>query len=406
VHENGTRSWLKVNALTELLNLPETEKTARGLTYTPAEIAQQPDTWLSTFELFRRKRPEIRQFLSSAGFAAGSGTKPTVFLVGAGTSDYIGHSLAYLLRKLWHCEVIAVPSTDLLTHMDELMIPQRRYLWVSFSRSGDSPEGVAVLETACTIYPDIHHLVISCNANGRMILNSAGKPQVLGICLNDAVNDRGLAMTSSFSNLVVFGQCLAHADDPDRYEQVLLQLVQTGRNFLPQAADCAAALAKDSYTKACFVGSGPLRAVARESALKLLELTAGKTLTMAESALGLRHGPMAALDEDSLFVCFLSGNRRIQKYERDLLEDIGKKRLARKRIVVAGGKISARDCGVEHRLAPAAPIAVADDYRPAVDVIFGQLLGLFFSLRWNLQPDCPSPNGAISRVVQNVSIHS
>ena len=104
-----------MNALTELLNMPETEKTARGLTYTPAEIAQQPDTWLSTFELFRRKRPEIRQFLSSAGFAAGSGTKPTVFLVGAGTSDYIGHSLAYLLRKLWHCEVIAVPSTDLLT---------------------------------------------------------------------------------------------------------------------------------------------------------------------------------------------------------------------------------------------------------------------------------------------------
>jgi D-galactosamine 6-phosphate deaminase/isomerase len=395
-----------VNALIELLNLSETEKTARGLTYTPAEIAQQPDTWLSTFELFRRKRPEIRQFLSSAGLAAGPNPQPTVFLVGAGTSDYIGHSLAYLLRKLWHCEVLAVPSTDLLTHMDELMIPQQRYLWVSFSRSGDSPEGVAVLETACTNHPQIHHLVVSCNANGRMIRNSAGKSQVLSICLNDAVNDRGLAMTSSFSNMVVFGQCLAHIDDPDRYEQVLLQLVQTGRDFLPQAADCAAELAKDSYTKACFVGSGPLRAVARESALKLLELTAGKTLTMSESVLGLRHGPMAALDEDSLFVCFLSGNRRIQKYERDLLEEIGKKRLARNRIVVAGGEISVRDCGVEHRLAPAPPIAVADDYRPAVDVIFGQLLGLFSSLRWNLQPDCPSPSGAISRVVQNVSIHS
>jgi tagatose-6-phosphate ketose/aldose isomerase len=51
-------------------------------------------------------------------------------------------------------------------------------------------------------------------------------------------------------------------------------------------------------------------------------------------------------------------------------------------------------------------VVVADDYRPAVDVIVGQLLGLFFSLRCNLRPDCPSPNGAISRVVQNVSIHS
>jgi tagatose-6-phosphate ketose/aldose isomerase len=60
----------------------------------------------------------------------------------------------------------------------------------------------------------------------------------------------------------------------------------------------------------------------------------------------------------------------------------------------------------EHTLAPAGPLAVADDYRPAVDVIFGQLLGLFSSLRWNLRPDCPSPNGAISRVVQYVGIHS
>jgi hypothetical protein len=30
---------------------------------------------------------------------------------------------------------------------------------------------------------------------------------------------------------------------------------------------------------------------------------------------------------------------------------------------------------------------VPDDYRPPLDVILGQLLGLFFSLRWNLRPD-------------------
>jgi tagatose-6-phosphate ketose/aldose isomerase len=395
-----------VNALSELLNLPESEKATRGLAHTPTEIGQQPDTWLSTFELFRKKQAEILPFLSSAGFTTDPGSRPTVFLVGAGTSDYVGQSLTHLFRRLWGCEVIAVPSTDLLTHTDELTIPQRKYLWVSFSRSGDSPEGVAVLEQARKARPDIHHLVVSCNANGRMLRENTGKPQVLAISLNDAVNDRGLAMTSSFSNMVVFGQCLAHVDDIARYEQVLLQLVQAGRSFLPQAADCAAALAKDRYHNACFVGSGPLRAVARESALKLLEMTAGRTLTMSESVLGLRHGPMAALDEDTLFVCFLSGNRRVQKYERDLLEEIGTKRLVKSRIVVAGGEISARDSCAEFCLAPTAPIAVADDYRPAVDVIFGQLLGLFFSLRWNLRPDCPSPNGAISRVVQNVSIHS
>jgi len=392
-----------VDALSELLRLGESDKAARGLLHTPAEISQQPDTWLSTFDLFDRKRSEIAQFLSTSGF--GSDSKPIVFLIGAGTSDYIGQSVAYLLRSLWHCEVNAVPSTDLLTHLEPLLIPGRKYLWISFSRSGDSPEGVAVLEQAYRNHPDIHHLVISCNAGGRMIRESVGKPHVLSVCLDDAVNDRGLAMTSSFSNMVVFGQCLAHIQHLDGYEHILRQLVHAGRTFLPLAADRAAALAKEPYAKACFVGSGPLRAVAKECALKLLEMTSGKVLTMSESALGLRHGPMAALDDNTLFVCSLSGNPRVQNYERDLLQEIGKKRLVRTRIVVGGGGDNGKDHCAEHYLTAAAAASIPDDYRPALDVIFGQLLGLFFSLRCNLKPDCPSPSGAISRVVQGVNIH-
>lgn len=395
-----------MSALAELLSLPESEKVDRGLAHTPAEIAQQPDAWLSTFEIFRGKREQIAEFLVLAGVGAGPRLRPTVFLVGAGTSDYIGQSLTYLLRRCWKCEVIAVPSTDLLTHMDGWVIPEKKYLWISFSRSGDSPESVAVIENARRNHPDIHHLVISCNVNGRMIRENAGEPRVLGICLDDAVNDRGLAMTSSFSNMLVFGQCLAHTSDLGRYEEVLPQLVQAGRDFLPRAADCASALAKDTYTKACFVGSGPLKAVAKESGLKLLELTAGKTLTMSESVLGMRHGPMAALDQETLFVCFLSSDRRVQAYERDLLDEIGKKGLVRCRIVVSGSDVPGRDSLAEHYLASTARSVIADDYRPPVDIIFGQLLGLFSSLRWNLQPDCPSPNGAISRVVQNVNMHS
>ncbi len=392
-----------MSALSELLSLPGSEKAARGLEHTPGEIAQQPEAWRSTFEVFQRKREQIAEFLTLAGI--GASPRPTVFLIGAGTSDYIGQSLTFLLRRCWNCEVLAVPSTDLLTHMDEWMIPEKKYLWISFSRSGDSPEGVAVLENARKNHPEIHHLVVSCNAKGRMIRENADEPRVLGIVLDDAVNDRGLAMTSSFSNMVVFGQCLAHVNDVGTYEGVLSQLVEAGRDFLPRAADCASALAKEAYTKACFVGSGALRAVAKESALKLLELTAGKTLTMSESVLGLRHGPMAALDQSTLFVCFLSSSRRVQPYERDLLDEIGKKRLVGCRVVVGGSEIG-RDSLAEHYLESSAMSGIADDYRAPVDIIFGQLLGLFGSLRWNLRPDFPSPNGAISRVVQGVNIHS
>ncbi len=395
-----------MNPLSALLALPQDEKQFRGLLHTPQEIAQQPETWLATYERFRERQGEIRQFLQSAGIGWDGTRRPTVFLVGAGTSDYIGRSLAQLLRRLWQCEVLAVPSTDLLTHADEFLVPGRAHLWISFSRSGESPEGVAVVERALKSHPSIHHLLVTCNTHARMLRLASGHKQVFGIALPEEVHDRGLAMTSSFSNMVVFGQCLAHVETLESYEKILHQLVEAGTNFLGMAAASAANLANGNFTKACFIGSGALKAVATESALKLLELTAGQIQTMSESALGLRHGPMAALDEQTLLVAFLSGDEKVLKYETDLLQEIGRKRLVATRVVVSAACDSRLDAEAEHVLRPSPSLASGDDYRPPLDVMFGQLLGLFFSISRGLKPDCPSPSGAISRVVQNVLIHS
>jgi tagatose-6-phosphate ketose/aldose isomerase len=393
-----------MNSLANVLALSAEQRLSLGLIHTPQEIAQQPETWLATYELFRERHEEIRQFLQSAGIGRDATQRPTVFLIGAGTSDYVGRSLAQLLRRWWQCEVLAVPSTDLLTDGERWLIPDRPYLWISFSRSGESPEGVAVIERALKMHPRIHHLIVTCNAQSKMLQMANGRSQAFGIVLPPQVHDRGLAMTSSFSNMVVCGHCLAHVENIDTYKNILLALVDEGRTFLNRAAVAAAELAERDVTKACFVGSGPLKAVATESALKLLEMTAGRIQTMSESALGLRHGPMAALDEETLLVAFLSGNKKIVSYETDLLAEIGKKRLVQTRVAVRVSPTAELDGLAEHVLVHESNLE--DDYRVPVDVIFGQLLGLFFSLRCGLKPDCPSPNGAISRVVQNVLIHS
>lgn len=392
-----------MNALESLLSLPDAEKREKGILHTPAEIAQQPATWQQTFALFLQQKEAIQDFLSRTGIF-GSGDKPRVLLIGAGSSNYAAKSLFSLLRRQWPCDVTACASTDLITEYDRALRPDRRYLCVSFSRSGDSPEGVAVLQRLLATRPDIHHMIISCNPQGRMLGEAGAAQQALGICLDDAVNDRGLAMTSSFSNMVVFGQCLAHLDDPDQYASILETLVATGESLLPVAANYAAQLARGQYEKACFVGSGTLRAVAHESALKLLELTAGRILTMSESALGLRHGPMAALDDRTLFVCYLSGRSQVCAYETALLKEIGAKKLVRSRIAVGGSAKARLDGWAEDFVAPETRDDVDDDYRTPVDVIFGQLLGLFFSLRCGLKPDSPSPNSAISRVVQSLNL--
>ena len=255
-------------------------------------------------------------------------------------------------------------------------------------------------------HPEIHHIIVSCNAEGCMLRCAAGKRQAFTVTLGDAVNDRGLAMTSSFSNMVLFGQCMAHVHDLAPYEAILHHLVEAGKTFLPHAADAAAALAAESYDMVCFLGSGALEGVAVESALKVLELTAGRILTMSQSAMGLRHGPMAALDKTTLLVAFLSSDENVARYERDLLQEIMQKRLVKTRIAVGGHSELSLDGLADRYLAPDIRTPVPDDCRPPVDVIFGQLLGLFFSMRCNLMPDRPSVDGVISRVVQNVKTYA
>jgi D-galactosamine 6-phosphate deaminase/isomerase len=391
------------SALDDLLILSQDEKGLQGALHTPREIAQQPATWEMTYRLFDKHSSEIDDFLFSVGIWEDVERRPTVLLIGAGTSDYIGQSLVHVLRREWQCEVVAVPSTDLLTHLDHYVIPSRHYLWISFSRSGDSSEGVALLRQAAERFPGIRHIVISCNRDGQMIHGTTRQKNLLSVCLDDVVNDRGLAMTSSFSNMVIFGQCLAHIRTGDEYSEIFRNLVTAGESFLGTASDCAAELAAKAYKKVCFVGSGALKAVARESALKVLELSAGKIPTMSESSLGLRHGPMVALDHNSLFVCFVSGEEKVLRYERDLLDEIGKKHLVRTRIAIGLACDNESKHLAEYSLM--SEIAVPDLYRPPLDVIFGQLLGLFFCLQCRLKPDSPSPDGVINRVVRNVNIY-
>ena len=393
-----------MDELSRLLALSEGERRERGLVHTPREIRQQPDTWRRTFEKFSAAADGVRDFLARAGLSADESIRPSVYLVGAGTSDYIGRALASLLRREWRCEVQAVPSTDLLTEMDDYVIPGRPYLWVSFSRSGDSSEGVAVVEAALERHPTVHHLIVTCNGAGRMAREFDGRSNVLLFVLNDAVNDRGLAMTSSFSNMLVAGQCLAHARDLALYGQVVEELAACAEGFLGPGSDAAARLAAERFKKFCFLGTGALRAVAVESALKVVELTAGRVYTWSESFLGVRHGPLSAVDAETLVVGFLSGDGRRRAYELDLLREVKAKGLAGGIVAVWSGRESeAGEFGASLSLGL---VEGFDDlYRPPLDVIFGQLLGLFSSLSEGLKHETPSPKGAISRVVAGVQIH-
>lgn len=393
--------------LRTLLDLPDQERAERGLEHTPREIWQQPATWSKTYERCQDHLAELNDVLRRAGIGRGSTSSPTVYLVGAGTSDYTGRALAPLLRRRWGCDVWPIPSTTLLTEFEEFHRPGREYLWISFSRSGESPEGVALLEQALDRRREIRHLVITCNQQGPMAQMCLRHPdRAVALVLDAAVNDRGLAMTSSFSNMVLAGQCVGHLEDLVQFGEVVAQMSEAGRQFLPAAAEAAAAITLLGCTRTCFVGAGVLRAVADEAALKVVELSAGKVTTMAETPLGLRHGPLSSVDSNTLFVAFLSSEGRRRGYELDLLREMDRKHLGRVRAVVTARGDDDVSSLADYSLSLNCAADFPDHYRPVLDVMLGQLIGLFASMRCGLKPDQPSPGGTITRVVAPIKLYS
>lgn len=373
-----------VNPLQALLELSAGEQLRHGLQHTPQEIARQPQTWRTTFQLVQENRAAVDDFLTA-------GPPENVIFSGAGTSDYIGQCLVPLWRRNGYKHTSAIPSTTLLTELDDYLRPADDCLLVSISRSGASPEGVAVLEETLKKYPRARHLVITCNRQGQMA-QLAAAPNAFCLVLDESTNDQGLAMTASFSNLLLAGQLIAAPDFIN-----IDTLCEAGAEMLAQAARLAFDLAARDFTRACFLGAGAFYGVARESALKTMELTAGRILTMAETPLGLRHGPLSALDANTLLVLFLSGDKQRRAYEIRLLEEIKGKNLGCAQVVVTNGADAPADVTLNYQT-PTLP----DLYRPPVDAIFGQLFGLFASLRHGLQPDTPSPSGAINRVVSSI----
>lgn len=386
--------------LADLLALPESEQQSRGLSHTPREIFQQPETWLSTLDRMTAARPQLLDFLEDF-LRAENGLQPEILLTGAGTSDYIGRAMAGLLRSRLGCGVSAVASTTLLTELDNYIQPGKKYLLVSFSRSGDSSEGVAVLRHALEQYPDrIRHLVVTCNPKGSM----AKAPSVFTLLLDPRTNDHGLAMTSSFSNMVLAGQSLGFAREPGAFAHGVKLLAAAVAGKMPEIAVTTAALAARGFSRVCFLGTGALEAVAEESALKVLELNAGLIPTLSETSLGLRHGPLSFVDEGTLVVAYLSANSARHQYELDLLREMRTKNLSAEILIVAPNT----DDSIRTITSQVVSLDASEDLPewtlPAAYIVVGQLLALFCCIENGITPDSPS-TGAITRVVSHVKIY-
>jgi tagatose-6-phosphate ketose/aldose isomerase len=160
------------------------------------------------------------------------------------------------------------------------------------------------------------------------------------------------------------------------------------------------------FKRIVFIGSGPLKGTAKESHLKVIELTDGQIAGQYDSFLGFRHGPKAIIDKSTLLVYIFSNDPYVNKYETDLVTSINQNEdfIFSIGIGQQSEELQALQVNLNILLSSEGS-NLEDDYFSICSVIPAQVLGFYKSQSLGLMPDSPSQNGGIHRIVQGVTIY-
>ena len=367
---------------------------AGGL-WTAREISQQPAVWIEIGSRMARQSTDLSAFLEPLLRRRDL----RIVLTGAGTSAFIGECLApALVRRTGLC-VDAVPTTDLVGSPDVALSLAMPTLLVSFARSGNSPESVAALRLAELVVPECHHLIFTCNRDGALYQAGASMNNARVVLLPEETNDRGFAMTSSYSGMLL-ASALAFGLLGDEQPATV---ARWAAHVLGGGLAAVAKLGRASFERVIFLGAREFKGLAREAALKMLELSDGRIVALADTPLGFRHGPKTIVNGKTLVLMFLANDPYARRYEEDLMRELRADGVAARVVAVTAADGQRAADGDEISLpgaTAAADLALCFPY-----AVLAQTLALLQSLTLGLRPDTPNGSGVVNRVVRGVSIH-
>lgn len=374
-----------------ILTLPEQTLTEQNAYWTAKEIAQQPATWRETAAQVAQS--DLVERLAPLVARAKRGELRIIF-TGAGTSAFIGEVVAPILSQTLGCVVEAIASTDLVSNPYQYLFADKPTLLVSFARSGNSPESIGAVERVDEIVKEAYHLAITNNQQGALFAKCRQNPTAYAFALAESTHDKGFAMTSSASNMMLAALLLLA---PQRFDLAwAAQCCQVTETLLTQDLETVRQWAHQPAQRVVYLGSGHFQGLARECALKLLELTAGERLGFFESTMGFRHGPKSLVQQDTVIFIFSSQHPYTRQYDRDLYHELVRDNKA-KQIVLLGetsGALQAEFCKLD------------DSGCLFPYLVIGQLYAFYTSLHLGYTTDNPCPSGEVNRVVQGVTLYS
>ena len=385
-----------------IFNITEQEMNNTHSSYTLNEIYQQPKTWLKTLNQIKETKDSIQKFIDKVIKCDDF----DIILTGAGTSEFVGNALYSQLNKQLNYKVKSYGTTDIVATPENYLSKTKPTLLISFGRSGNSPESIGAVEAAGVVCENLYNLFITCNKNGALSKMADELHNCYAINLTDETHDQSFAMTSSFSNMYLAAYLCFNLDNLDEKASMITKISSSTQNFLDNGFNAASHIVNDyNFERIVYLGSNALKGISQESALKMLELTAGKTVAVFDTPLGFRHGPKSIIDDSTLTVVYVSNDEYTYKYELDLIKEISSQRKNNKLAVVSANP--------SEELSSLADYTIAYDINSNANnvelglsyVTFAQTLAVLKSLSMGLTPDNPCPSGEVNRVVKGVTLY-
>ncbi|MEG0077875.1 SIS domain-containing protein [Anaerorhabdus sp.] len=384
-----------------IFGFTQEELKAKSATFTATEIHQQPATWNKTINQVKEMKEEIQAFLNQVI------TQPDydIVLTGAGTSEFVGNTLFSYLNKSTNFKTKSYATTDITATPENYISLTKPTLLISFGRSGNSPESIGAVDAAEAVTTNIYHLFVTCNKNGALSKRAEGKSNCLAINLTDETHDQSFAMTSSFTNMYLATLLSFNLTNLDETVKAVEDVIAcTTKMVETDFTTCVELVKSYDFKRIVYLGSNALKGVAQESSLKLLELSAGKIVTMYDTPLGFRHGPKSIIDNETLTVVYISDEAYTRQYEVDLIKEMSGQRKGNKIFAVCNTPCEEAKAltdfyycynGSNHD-----NIFLGLEY-----IVVAQIIALFKSLSLDITPDNPCPSGEVNRVVKGVTLY-
>ncbi|WP_073507821.1 SIS domain-containing protein [Streptobacillus notomytis] len=364
---------------------------------TAKEIHTQIEIWTKTVDYFEENQEKITTFLNKIG------KDVQVIFTGAGTSEYVGNILAPMLNSMQEGDFLSIATTDIVNNPLHYLKKDKKILLVSFARSGNSPESVATIKLVNSLVKEVYHLFITCNPEGELALMSTTpeyKDNTLILLMPEGSNDKGFAMTSSFSSMLMTAMLIFYNKTNTKNMREVISLVE---KEIDLKLESIKAIANENQDRIIILGDGAFKGLAEELTLKVMELTAGKVVAKSDTTLGFRHGPKSVINKNTIVFLLLSSEKHSVKYALDILSEMKSENVANNIVTY-----SLKDCD---KVKEATKVIITPNVEINLEkaiftyLIYGQMYAFFKSQHFNLTTDNPFPSGEVNRVVKKFQIY-